>query len=192
MTSLWRSSLLISDRLLKQARWIAYTLKTRVSVLVHVKELKRTTNTGQLATFALTNSHLYVRGRKDQPFNANECLDEAYHSVLFFPSDDAVELTPDLLTGKQVNLIVPDGNWRQASKVHTRYPEFAKITRVKISRPNKSKYFLRKETTPEGMATLQAIAEALGVIEGTEVRDTLAKLYEVKLMRTLSARGIHV
>jgi DTW domain-containing protein YfiP len=176
------------------------SLKTRVSVLIHAKELKRTTNTGQLATLALINSQLHVRGRKDQPFNPNDCLDAAYQSILFFPSDDAVDLTDDLLpslipalfTGKPINLIVPDGNWRQASKVHTRYPEFANLPRVKISAPNPSQYFLRKETMPEGMATLQAIAEALGVIEGLDVRDQLAKLYEVKLMRTIRARGIQI
>ena len=170
------------------------TLRTRVSVLIHAKELKRTTNTGQLATLALTNSQLFVRGRKDEPFNANDILDDAYQSLLFFPSDDAVDLTAEtfseIVTMKPVNLIVPDGNWRQASKVHTRYPEFANLTRVKISAPNTSQFFLRKETTPEGMATLQAIAEALGVIEGANVRDTLAKLYDVKLMRTIRARGI--
>lgn len=168
------------------------SLKTRVSILIHAKELKRTTNTGRLATLALTNSRLHVRGLKDQPFEPSESLDDAYQSLLFFPSDDAVELTRSLLTDKPVNLIVPDGNWRQASKVHTRYPEFANLTRVKISATNTSQYFLRKETTPEGMATLQAIAEALGVIEGSEVRDQLAKLYDIKLMRTIRARGIQV
>jgi DTW domain-containing protein YfiP len=164
--------------------------RTRVSVLIHVKELKRTTNTGRLATLALTNSALFVRGLRDQEIDVKALADEThYEPVLFFPSDDAEELAP---SEKPLHLIVPDGNWRQASKVHTRYPEFKNLRRVKISAKNTATHFLRKETTPEGMATLQAIAEALGIAESREVRDQLMKVYDLKLMRTLKARGTQV
>jgi DTW domain-containing protein YfiP len=169
--------------------------RTRVSVLVHAKELKRTTNTGRLATLALTNSALYVRGLKDQEIDAHSLVDTSdFQPFLFFPSDDAQELTPELIRElapeKPVHLIVPDGNWRQASKVHTRYEAFANIPRVKISKPNERTQFLRKETTPEGMATLQAIAEALGILEDRETRDALMNVYDLKLTRTLKARGV--
>jgi hypothetical protein len=40
------------------------------------------------------------------------------------------------------------------------------------------------------MATLQAIAYALGVIEGEWVRTQLMKLYQAKIERTLIGRGI--
>ena len=167
-------------------------LKTRVSVLVHAKELKRTTNTGRLATLALANSGLHVRGLKDHALDISQILDDGYEPLLFFPASDAVDLTKDYVSNfsKPIQLIVPDGNWRQASKVHTRHPELANVRRVKISAPNTAKHFLRKETTPEGMATLQAIAEALGIIDGQAVRDQLMVLYDLKLERTLRARGV--
>jgi hypothetical protein len=40
------------------------------------------------------------------------------------------------------------------------------------------------------MATLQAIAFGLGVIEGDPVRAALMKLYQAKVERTLIGRGI--
>jgi len=40
------------------------------------------------------------------------------------------------------------------------------------------------------MATLQAIAHGLGIIEGHSVRAQLMKLYQAKIERTLKARGI--
>jgi DTW domain-containing protein len=40
------------------------------------------------------------------------------------------------------------------------------------------------------MATLQAVAHALGVIEGDSVRRELMKLYYAKMERILIARGI--
>ncbi len=169
-------------------------LKTKVSVLVHAKELKRTTNTGSLATLALANSGLHVRGLKDQPLEVSQILNPSYEPLLFFPADDAAELTPDFVSKLTlpVQLIVPDGNWRQASKVHTRHEELANIPRVRISARNTATQFLRKETTPEGMATLQAIAEALGILEGPEAREILMTLYNLKLQRTLKARGVPV
>ena len=39
------------------------------------------------------------------------------------------------------------------------------------------------------MATLQAIAHALGVIEGDLVKDQLMKVYHAKLEQTLLGRG---
>lgn len=90
---------------------------------------------------------------------------------LFFPSDNAIELDQKVLYESHlpIQLIVPDGNWRQPSNVHYRHPELKHIPRVMISAPNTSTLFMRSETTEYGMATLHAIAMVLGIIEGPEV-----------------------
>ncbi len=61
---------------------------------------------------------------------------------------------------------------------------------MKISTPNNSIFQLRAQSKPERMATLQAIAHGLGIIEGDGVRTELMKLYHAKIERTLKARGI--
>jgi len=61
---------------------------------------------------------------------------------------------------------------------------------VMISTPNVSKFHLRAQHRQEGMATLQAIACALGVIEGDLVKAQLMKLYDAKLEQTLIGRGL--
>jgi len=61
---------------------------------------------------------------------------------------------------------------------------------VKISAPDISKFHLRAQHRPEGMATLQAIAHALGVIEGDLVKAQLMKLYDAKVERTMLGRGL--
>ena len=111
---------------------------------------------------------------------------------MFYPSDDAVELDKELVAQdhKPIQLIVPDGTWRQASKVHYRHHELKDVKRVMISTPNISKFHLRAQHRQEGMATLQAIAHALGVIEGDLVKDQLMKLYHAKLEQTLIGRGL--
>lgn len=168
------------------------TLATRVCLVVHAKELKRTTNTGRLAVQALTNSEMRIRGEDKEPLDLSDLLSSDYQTFLFYPSDDAVDLTAELLAQdpRPVQLIVPDGNWRQASKVHYRHHELKAVPRVMIKAPNMAKQHMRVENTPEGMATLEAIAQALGIIEGDVVKKKLMDLYQAKLEGTLQGRGV--
>jgi DTW domain-containing protein YfiP len=167
-------------------------LNTRVCLVIHVRELKRSSNTGRLALRALVNSEMRVRGRTGEALYLGDLLTPRYRTFLFYPSDDAVELDHELVAREAtpIQLIVPDGTWRQASKVHSRHPELKDVPRVKISIPDKSKFHLRRQNRPEGMATLQAIAHGLGVIEGDLVKAQLMKLYHAKVERTMLACGL--
>jgi DTW domain-containing protein YfiP len=167
-------------------------LQTKISLVIHTKELKRTTNTGALAHKALVNSEVFIRGRMAQPLDLTHLLSDNYQTFLFYPSEDAVELTKELVQKCRlpVQLIVPDGNWRQASKVHYRHHELKDVPRVMIKSANTAIHHLRAESSEEGMATLQAIAQALGVIEGEAVKAQLMSLYNLKLERTLIGRGL--
>jgi DTW domain-containing protein YfiP len=167
-------------------------LATKVTLVIHKNELKRTTNTGQLALKALDNSEMQIVGEEGCPFYLESILHPQFYNLLFYPSAEAEELSADFLksVNKPIHLIVPDGNWRQASKIHYRNKQLSQqqLPRVKINQPNTGQYFLRKESKPIGMATLEAIAQALGVIEGEEVKMALLKVYEAKLHNTLKAR----
>ncbi len=167
-------------------------LETRLTLVIHRLELKRSSNTGRLALLALKNSEMRVRGVTGEVLEFSDLQNNNYHNLILYPSEKAMELSSEYLSHikKPVNLIVPDGNWRQASKVCTRYEELKAIPKVKMSLKNKSTHFLRKETTPYGMATLQAIAQAFGVIEGEVVKEQLLMIYQEKLERTLEGRGL--
>jgi DTW domain-containing protein YfiP len=167
------------------------SLVTKISLVIHKNELRRTTNTGKLAIRALKNSEMHVIGNADAPFRLETILSPEYHSLLLYPADDALELDPSLLAQikKPVQLIVPDGNWRQASKVHYRNKHLSTLQRVKFNLPNTASHFLRTESKEVGMATLEAIAHALGVLEGEIVKNILLSLYAAKLQNTLASRG---
>lgn len=164
-------------------------LQTKVSLIIHAKELKRTTNTGRLATHALVNSEMIIRGGDHQRLDLSHLLLPAYESYVLFPSEDAIDLDW-LRPQKPVQLIVSDGNWRQAGKLNTRHPELKHLPRVKISQKNMSLYHLRREHFDEGLSTLEAIALALGTIEGSAVSERLMALYHAKLNATLAGRGL--
>lgn len=169
-------------------------LRTKITLIIHAKELKRTTNTGRLAIKALQNSEMRIRGEGKEALDLSDLLTSGYQTYLFYPSDDAVELDEKLLAASTlpIQLIVPDGNWRQASKVHYRHHELKDIQRIKISTPNLNPLHMRAETTENGMATLEAIAQALRIIEGAEVGAVMMKLYQDKLEATLRGRGVRV
>jgi DTW domain-containing protein len=164
-------------------------LKTRVSLLIHAKELKRTTNTGRLAVHALVNSRLYVRGAIAGPPDLSELISLEYESYVLFPSEGAQELNT-IKPMRPVQLIVADGNWRQAGKVHKRHAELSRLPRVKVSRRIPARFHLRKEHFKEGLSTLESIALALAAIEGESVGESLMALYQAKLSATLQGRGV--
>jgi DTW domain-containing protein YfiP len=168
-------------------------VRSKLCLVIHHKELKRTTNTGMLAVRSLTNSEVRVRGENTMTrLDLSDLLTANYRTLLLFPSEDAIELNEDFVrtVSAPIQLIVPDGNWRQASKVHGRHPELQNITKVKISVQNAAKNHLRTEHFQEGMSTLEAIAWAMNMIEGPEVSEPLFKLYQAKLKQTLIGRGI--
>jgi DTW domain-containing protein YfiP len=164
------------------------SLRTKLSLIIHHRELKRTTNTGRLAIQALTNSQMYIRGLDKQALDLTNILSDSYETYILYPSDDAIDIE-SLKPNKPVHLIVADGNWRQAGKLHRRHSELSHIKKVKISQANLATIHLRNEHMKEGYSTLEAIALAIGIFEGEKVRDELLNLYQVKLQATLKGRG---
>lgn len=167
-------------------------LSTRICLVIHHRELTRSSNTGLLAIRALVNSEVRVRGEGRHALDLKNLLTPRYRTFLFYPSDDAVALDRALVERESlpIQLVVPDGTWRQARKIHTRHHELKSLQRVKVGPSNLPVFQLRAQSRPERMATLQAIAHALGVIEGETVALKLMKLYHAKIEQTLIGRGI--
>ena len=170
-------------------------LKTRVELLIHYKELKRTSNTGRLISSLLVNQGIHIRGQKDNPLDHKNILNPNYTSVLLFPSDCATlastESLESLSKGKSLQILVPDGNWRQASKVHYRVEELKHIPRVTLAGDQADRtQLLRNESKEDGMSTLEAIANLIGLIEGKKTKKHLMNAYRLKKKTQLKIRGI--
>lgn len=159
--------------------------KTRLILVIHHTEIRKPTNTGHLAAACLPNSEIHVRGRDRTPSSALSWGERT--PLLLFPHEGEAEpLTP---VDGPVALIVPDGNWRQASKVRARVPGMKAVKCVTLPPGPPSIYRLRTEAHPTGLATMEAIARALGILEGPEVQQKLEELFRVMVERTLWVRG---
>jgi DTW domain-containing protein YfiP len=172
--------------------FVNFDLKTKLSLIIHNKETRRTTNTGLIATKCLINHSVFVRGLMNQKLNFSDILDPNYHAVLLYPSEDSFELNQNYISTlqKPINLIVSDGNWRQGSKLHYRYQELSQIPRVHVSQKSLIDYKLRHESKDLGLSTIEAIAFALGILENQQVEDKLLEIYKLKVSQTLKARGV--
>ncbi|MBC7531406.1 MAG: DTW domain-containing protein [Oligoflexus sp.] len=167
-------------------------LPTRLVVLMTKRELITPTNTGRLAAQALPNSVILTTGDQSRPFDLLEHLMPDRPSIVLYPSEEARVIDADFVRKLKgpVNLIVPDGNWRQTSKMRRRIPNMINFPVVKVALAGESLYKVRKETKAEGLATIEAIARALGVLEGPDVQLALETLLDVMVTRTMASRGL--
>lgn len=166
-------------------------LSTRVVLIMHHREVSKTTATGPLALRALAGSSLCVHGEPGSLLDLRPEHAPGRRVMLLFPRDDAKVLTPELLAQdrRPVTLLVPDGNWRQASRASRRIPGVAEAECVELAAGAPTRYRLRHEPKVGGLATFEAIARALGVLESVTVQQQLETLFERMVAATLSTRA---
>ena len=166
-------------------------LSTRVVLIMHHREVSKTTATGPLALLALANSRSCVHGEGGTLLDLGPEHVADRRVMLLFPRDDAEVLTPELLARdpRPVTLLVPDGNWRQASRASRRIPGMAQAECVVLAAGPPTRYRLRHEPKVGGLATFEAIARALGVLESVAVQQQLEAVFERMVAATLDTRG---
>ncbi|HEY8280209.1 MAG TPA: tRNA-uridine aminocarboxypropyltransferase [Bdellovibrionota bacterium] len=167
--------------------------RTRVALLMHAQEANKPSNTGRLAHLCLPNSEIRYRGLKDgTPLNLEGLVDDEYETWMLYLSDRSESLSDSLVRDvkKPVRLLVLDGNWSQASRLGAKLARQLPLAKhVKLSSGRPSEYRLRTEHHPDGLATFEAIARALGYLEGREVQEKMEALFRRMTDRVLWTRG---
>jgi DTW domain-containing protein YfiP len=167
--------------------------RTRVVLLMHAQEEKKPSNTGRLAHLCLPNSEIRLRGLRDgPPLSLEGLFDEEYETWMLHLSHESSELNEELAAklDKPVRLLVPDGTWSQASRLGSMLAKkHPRIRHMKLKADVPSNYRLRTEHHPDGLATFEAIARALGILEGPRVRQEMEKIFRIMTDRVLWTRG---
>jgi DTW domain-containing protein YfiP len=65
----------------------------------------------------------------------------------------------------------------------------ASLPRVTLPSGQETSYLLRHEPKMEGLATMEAIARAFGILEGESVQEELEAIFRIMVDRTLYSRG---
>lgn len=157
--------------------------RTTIALIAHRTEWGRSANTGRLLLRALPSTKLRLRG---------EATNEAPaplvgRRLVLFPSADARPLTV-ADAGDDLVLVVPEGSWRQARRALEREPWSMGAERVALPEGAPSRYALRTAPREEGLATLEAVARALGVLEGEAIERALTGIFEAFVARSMALR----
>lgn len=158
--------------------------KTRVLVVRHERESWKSTGTTRVAALALPN--LSIIDFDDDPAGVNARLPELFNAALLFPSP-----TPSPWPSTPLEtLVVIDGTWRQTRRMFTKLPKLHGLPRLQLDTPPQVMLRLRDTSFEGGRSTLEAIAEALHLLEGSAVSEPLHALHQTFVERVLTARGV--
>ncbi len=168
-----------------------FNVETNVSLIVHVSELKLTSNTAQFIEKNLPNkAEIFIRGRVNDTFVADPILARPGRALFLFPDEHSVELNAEFVEKNPgpYHLIVPDGSWTQAKRVKKREEKFDTVPTVRLPPGIIGEYKLRKAPQPEWVSTYEAVAYALGILEGKPCEEHMLKFFRKWVQATLNSR----
>lgn len=163
--------------------------RTRVVLLQHPSEVKHALNTARLAALGLRNAELRV-GEVFEDLPALLAT-PGYRVGLLFPGDGAQVLegyaqVPEALPWL---LVVPDGTWRKARKLLHLNPLLAALPRVTLGAVQPSRYRVRKAPEEGALSTVEAVVQALNVLEAPVVFDALLRPFDALIEGQIAAMG---
>lgn len=131
--------------------------------LQHPNERKVPMNTARLAHLSLTRSRLVHGVSFEEDRTVRGLLARKEHVGLLFPSPQAKpleEAPSDLQT-----LIVVDGTWREAKKMIWLSPVLSEFPHYSFVPAKPSNYRIRKEPKESFISSIEAVVEALRILE---------------------------
>ncbi|MBN9517416.1 DTW domain-containing protein [bacterium] len=166
-------------------------LRTPLILVVHVHDFGRTSNTARLLTLAVRGATVVRHGVFPAPADPTLHVPADTTPLVLFPGHGARPLTPELVASLPAPpaLVVPDGNWKQASRMVKRLPLLAGA--IKVTLPDRAfpGMALRANGPGHHMSTFEAVAQALAVLEGEPVAEPLLDFYRRATDRMLMVRG---
>jgi len=162
--------------------------QTRIIIIRHGREVPKPSGTARIALLALPNAEIVEYGQFGEAANdtAVTQLGDLDSASLLFPGQDK-SVWP---TSPIKKLIVLDGTWRQARRMRRRMPALWPLPTLDLAQPAVHQVRLRTPTSPEGRSTLEAIAEALGILEGPDLATQLHALHNRFIEAVLRSRGL--
>ena len=138
--------------------------RTRVVVLQHPHERDHPFGTARLVKLCMPNAEVHVpwagcTGTLSHPVDVGE------DAVVLYPHPDARAL--DEVTSERApsTLIAVDGTWGDVKRLYRENEWLHRLRHVRLSPREPSRYRIRKEPRADYVSTLEAIVEALRVLE---------------------------
>lgn len=162
--------------------------KTQLLLVRHVREAEKSTGTARVASLSIPSLKLFEFN--DDPELCDATLKPHVDGAwILFPDVDAD--APKAPAGQSPKtLVVLDGTWRQTRRMLKKLPSLQSLPRFTLPAKEAAPLRLRESPDPEARSTLEAIADALDVLESKELARPLHELHALFVERTFRARGV--
>ena len=169
--------------------WIpALDADTRVLLLQHPDEAAHPLNTARLVALGLRGARLWV----GEHFDAlpDELAARGQRPLLLFPGAPAVDANAWRVEQADIPtlLVVLDGTWRRARRLLRLNPLLGTLPRLALQPQAPSRYRVRRAREPDALATVEAVAAALGMLEPARDFAPLLAPFEQMVEGQLQAR----
>ncbi len=157
---------------------------SRLDVLIvrHPRETWRASGTARIAELALTRCRV-VEARPETP-ETQQALSDLSATWLLLPGG-----VPSVAPPPAKRLVVLDGTWREVRRMHRRLPAVWDLPRLSLPAKTETPVRLRRSAVDAHRSTLEAIADAMALLEGEEVAAPLIALHARFVEQSLRSRG---
>lgn len=152
------------------------TTRTRVVIVRHHLERHRSSNSGRLAALALSNCALVEHGGAAGPAK----LPDLAGAWLLFPEGEPVTRRPE---PPPRQLVVLDATWSQARRMYRKIDALRGLPLLRLPDAPVAPARLRAAPGPGRVSTIEAIADALRLLEGDGVAQPLHDLFALAVDR---------
>jgi DTW domain-containing protein YfiP len=157
--------------------------RTEFVIVRHSLERMRSSNTARWAALALSRCTLVdVYGDAEPPHDLAPLVAGAH---LLFPGTNA-SAPPE---PRPTKVVVVDGSWSQARHMVHRLAELRPLPRLSLGPPAPGSVRLRQPKVAAGMSTLEAIAQALALLDEPEAANQLESLHRMTVDQAHTIRG---
>lgn len=143
---------------------------TRLLVLQHPREEFMPIGTARMAALSVVGAELVVGTElSDQPAVRRALDDRDRRPILLWPGPTSKDLAVEPPSGP-TTLVVVDGTWPLAKKLVRLNPELAALPQYSLTPTRPSEYRIRREPRAECVSTIEAVIEALAILDGAPTK----------------------
>ena len=164
------------------------TVVTRTELLVvrHERESWKSTGTARIAALGLPGLRILDFKENSEPARAELPKEVGVGTHLLFPTDESAPWDGSTVT----KLVLLDGTWRQVRRMYAKLPALHSVPKLALPQKVIKVLRLRDSKFEAGRSTLEAIAEAIALLEGEALAAPLQTLHADYVERVFRARGV--
>ena len=162
-----------------------FELTPAILIFRHYKESYKASNTARIMALSSPDVKIIEYGKKD-----GDALPNLTNSnnIVVFPSSRSVNEYDHSFVPDQI--IIIDGSWKQARRMHRRIPGLATLSHLKIAEANPPLPRIRKPNFTGGMSTMEACIQALSWFASPTCLNGLRNNYILWLNQVRKNTGI--